>query len=603
MTSIDRRRFVAGAGILAAGIVAAPAARLLPATPARADELHDQSLAPFFHGVASFDPTPNAVLLWTRVTPHDDSRPVPVLLRVATTIEGLRSARPISVEATPERDFTVTHDVTGLQPFTYYFYEFQAPGLGGARSIVGRTKTAPLGPQTDRLRLAVVSCSNYEAGFFNAYGRVAARNDLDLVVHVGDYIYEYANGHYVSGKGPIQNADGIPRFHEPDHEMVLLEDYRRRYASYRTDPDLRRMHQLLPMVHTWDDHESTNNSHRDGAQNHQPGEGSWEDRKRAFSRACQEWLPKRLTNGDPLEIYRALPYGDLMDLIVLDTRIEGRDEPVAATIDGAQSNSDSRRMMSDAQRAFVDEALSDSKAAWRVIAQQVMMMQFNAGGLPRLDLVAQMGGSDSPTFNDAGLREGGNALNGDAWDGYTFERDRLFDHMLHNGIADVVVLTGDIHTSWAADLTKDPYDPLAYDPTGRNPLVRNVGVEFVTPSVTSQNLDAVAYMASEPFGSPTDPLFLQLVASIEAAILAGNPHIRMAELVSHGYSVLDVTADAVQSDWYFVDTVLEPSDAESFHRGYRVTRGEHVLRPASGEAGSRPDAAPAVPADRPGRSG
>lgn len=609
MTRIDRRRFVVGAGALGVGLAAAPVVRLLPATPAEASQLHDAELAPFFHGVASFDPTATAVLLWTRVTPPEGKDSVPVKLRIATSIGGLAVARPVTLVAKPEHDFTVTHDATGLDPFTHYFYEFEAPSLGGARSIVGRTKTAPAaGQDVDRLRFAVASCSNYEAGFFNAYGRIAERNDLDLVVHVGDYVYEYANGRYVSGKrGTLENPDGSPRFHEPAHEMVALDDYRLRYGSYRTDPDLMRMHQLFPMVHTWDDHESTNNSWRDGAANHQPkSEGSWEARKQAFSQACQEWLPKRLLGGDPLTIYRTLPYGDLVDLIVMDTRIEGRDEqvpstevpgsPVPATLDATATNALDRTLISNAQRGFVCDALSGSQAAWKVLAQQVMVMQFNAGGLPRLDLLAQMGGADGPTLTTAGLREGGNAFNSDAWDGYTAERDRLFDHILDNRIEDVVVLTGDIHTSWAADLTKDPYNPAVYDPTGFNPLLRNVGVEFVTPSITSQNFDVIAYQASEPFGGPADPLFLQLVASLEAAIIAGNPHIRMAEIVSHGYNVLDITAERMQSDWYFIDTVLEPSQNESFFRGYRVARGEHVVRPAATEAGDRPMPGPDVPA-------
>lgn len=612
MTAIDRRRFVLGAGALGAGIAAAPVVRMLPATPAQASELHDPDLAPFFHGVASFDPTPTAVLLWTRVTPQSlRAAKVPVRLRIARTIKGLADVDPVDLEARAEDDFTVTYDATGLDPFTYYFYEFEA---AGRRSIVGRTKTAPAAGQTvDRLRVAVASCANYEAGFFNAYGRMADRNDLDLVVHVGDYVYEYANGRYVSGKGDtLENPDGTPRLHEPAHEMVALDDYRLRYGSYRTDPDLMRVHQLFPMVHTWDDHESTNNSWRDGAQNHQPGrEGAWEDRKQAFSQACQEWLPKRLLDGDPLTIYRTLPYGDLVDLIVMDTRIEGRDEqvpstevpgtPLPATLDATATNHPERTLISPEQRQFVFDALSSSDAAWKVLAQQVMMMQFNAGGLPRLDLLAQMGGSDGPSLTQAGLREGGNAFNSDAWDGYTAERDRLFDHVLGEGIEDVVVLTGDIHTSWAADLTKDPYDPAVYDPTGLDPLLRNFGVEFVTPSITSQNFDAVAYQGSEPFGGPADPVFLQLVASIEAAIIAGNPHVRMAEIVSHGYNVLDITSDRIQSDWYFVDTVLEPSQEESHFRGYTVARGEHVVRPATGEAGDRPGEEPQVPATVPAR--
>ncbi len=580
-----------------AGSVTAAASlvRLLPATPAAAALSVDEDLVPFVHGVASFEPLPDAVLLWTRVQPpvgHDGS-PIAVTWTAATDLGLTQHVRTGQALAHAGADWTVTVDLVGLAPATHHFFRFDALG---ATSLVGRTRTAPApGVGDDHMRIGVVSCSNYEAGYFNAYARLAERDDIDVVLHVGDYVYEYANGAYTGARDTVE-----PRLHEPATEMVTLADYRLRYASYRTDPDLRRLHQLFPMVHTWDDHESTNNSYRDGAQNHtEATEGPWEVRKQAMARACQEWLPKRLLDvEDPLRIYRSFRYGSLADVIVMDTRIEGRDREVSALLTSPSADDPDREMISGTQRQWLFEELSASAAAgssWRIIAQQVMMMQFNAGGLPRLDLLAGMGGQDSPSL----VRQGGNAFNGDAWDGYTAERDRLYDHVLGSDIQDVVVLTGDIHTSWAADLTRDPYNPTVYDPTGLNPAVRNVGVEFVTPSVTSPNFDAVAL--AFPERSPADPAFLAAVNALEVAILADNPHIRMAELTSHGYNVLDVTPQRVQSDWYFVEAVDRPAAGESWFRGWTVDRGEHVLRPAPAEAGDRPTVV-ATPAATPART-
>ena len=587
---MDRRTFLRRTGTVAGVAAAMP---LVRAFPASAELTFDPTLEPFFHGVASFDPTEAGVLLWTRVEPpagHDGS-PIDVDWVLASDGALTRVIATGTAQAVAADDWCVTVDATGLAPFTHHWFQFSA--LGG-QSLVGRTKTAPApGVGDEHLRIGVVSCSNYEGGFFNAYGAMAQRNDLDVVFHLGDYIYEYANGGYTSGRSLSEE-----RLHAPEGEMVTLADYRLRYSSYRTDPDLMRVHQLFPMVHTWDDHESTNNSYKDGAQNHTEGdEGTWVDRTAAFTKACQEWLPKRLLDpSDEVVIYRSFQYGALVDLIVMDTRIEGRDEEVSGAIDSTAATDPDREMISQAQRDFVYGELSRSAergTAWRILAQQVMMMQFNAGGLPRLDLVAQMGGQDGPDF----YRDGGNAFNGDAWDGYVGERERLYDHVLGNDIQDIVVLTGDIHTSWAADLTRDPYNPAVYDPTGQNPLLRNVGVEFVTPSVTSPNFDQIAYAAPE-FSGETDTAFLALVQALEAAIIAANPHIRMAEIVSHGYNVLDVTAERIQSDWYLVDTIHEPDLSESWHRGFTVTRGQHVTVPALGEAGPR-DAGPDTPPARP----
>jgi alkaline phosphatase D len=558
-TTYDRRTVLKAAGLGGAGALLSLG---LARPPARADE----SLAPFVHGVASGDPTATSVILWTRVTGEGAS--IPVTWRVARDAELTDVVATGTATATAARDFTVKVDAAGLQPGRWYFYEFEALGK---RSLIGRTKTAPgPGQAVDRLRFGVVSCANYQGGFFNAYAAVAKRQDLDAVIHTGDYLYEYGNG--PDRYGPSGGELSAPRDHQPPHEMVSLADYRGRHAHYKLDPDLRRLHQLFPMIAVWDDHETCNDTWREGAQNHTaPDEGEFAVRKAAAQQAYNEWMPIR--GDDPAVIYRSLPYGDLADVVTMDTRLE-RDIQVGTlggTILSPEISDPARKMISEQQRQFLFDRLAASQATWRIISQQVILGQWNAGALPDLDL------PDSPKL----IRDGGNALNPDAWDGYTAERERLFDHLVAEEIDNVVVLTGDVHSSWAIDLTPDPINPLVYNPlTGEGAL----GVEFVSPAVSSASL-------AQSSGA-------ELAALIEADMLLDNPQVKYVDLSRHGYIVLDVTAAHVQSDWYYIETVLQPSDAEVLGASWEVLDGENHLVEASG-ATSAGAAAPATPGAEP----
>ena len=559
----DRRTFLRRAALAGASTALIAG---LPRPAAAADD----GLGPFPHGVASGDPTASSVILWTRVTPHRIDQTVSVAWRVARDLAMTDVVASGRERTSADADFTVKVDVTGLAPASYFFYEFEA---FGATSIIGRTKTAPV--QTDRLRFGVVSCSNYQGGFFNAYARLSERDDLDAIIHLGDYLYEYGNGD--DRYGPAAGQLASARDHQPASEMVTLVDYRLRHAGYKLDPDLRRLHQLYPWITTWDDHESTNNSHRDGAENHDPAiEGDWATRKAAAQRAYSEWMPIRTT--DPAKIYRTLRYGDLADVIVMDTRLDDRDPELGSTgtlILSPEVDDPDRRMISDAQRSMVFEALSRKDSTWKVVAQQVILGQWNAGGAPRLP-----DGADRPRFV---LREGGNALNPDQWDGYPAERDRLFAHIRENAVENVVVLTGDVHTSWALDLARDPYDPTTYNPvTGEGAI----GVEFVAPSVTSANFESLG-----PAG----------VAGFEAVTLADNPHVKFVDFDEHGYFILDLTPERAQADWYFVDTVLAPSSGQRHGASWQSFAGDNHLTaagapvPAGTAAPATPDGAPRDP--------
>lgn len=538
--SPTRRAFLGGTAAVV-GVTALPARAAGTRKPA------------FRHGVASGDPLPDRVVIWTRVT---TARDVDVVWVVATD----RLLRDVvasgCVRALSSRDHTVKVDAGRLSPYTTYYYGFRCQGV---RSPVGRTRTAPApGQRVDRLRFAVATCAKYDNGYFNAYARIA-ETDVDAVLHCGDYFYE----------GGTDSEAPPGRATVPDREVRTLAEYRQRHAHYKTDRDLQALHAAHPMVSTWDDHESSNDSWADGAANHDPAEeGSWPARKAAAQRAYDEWMPIRLpVPGDPSRIYRKLAYGDLVDVVAIDTRLEGRSQQLTG-LDGDQVILDpavddpARQMYSPKQRSWIEESLAASRACWKLVLNQVLMSQFRAVGFPDdvSAALATLGQSDVPSE--------GVALAADIWDGYEAERERLLGFLRATPVQDVVVLTGDIHTSLANDLTEDPYDP----------LLPPVAVEVVTPSITSSNFD-------ESLGVPPRTTSL----AIEASIRAQNPSTKYVELDSNGYVLLDVTPDRVQAEWWFVDTVAEPSGVQRLDATWVVQRGAQRLSPGGPATSARAD--------------
>lgn len=394
----------------------------------------DPLLAPFYHGVASGDPASDRVIIWTRLTP-DDSGEKQISWRMALDTNLLNIVASGTTVTDEMKDYTVQVDVTGLQANTWYYYEFQHEGQ---RSLIGRTKTAPAG-SVNQVRMAVVSCADYQNGLYNAYREIVNRNDVDVVIHLGDYIYEYGA------------SSSLGRDHVPANEIISLDDYRTRYSHYRLDPDLRLLHQQFPFICVWDDHESANNSWFGGAQNHTPGtEGDWFERKANAIRAHEEWLPIRKPDiNDPLRIYRKISYGSLLDLFMLDTRLIARDEQGAG-------NANTRKLIGEPQFNWLVQEMRNSTATWKIIGQQVMMAPLLAFGV---------------------------TVNNDQWDGYPGERQALLQAILDHNIQNVVVLTGDIHTAWANDI---PFG--AYNNSNPNAVTGSAAVEFVTTSITSQSL-------------------------------------------------------------------------------------------------------------------
>lgn len=456
-----------------------------------------EDLAPFYHGVASGDPTPNAVIIWTRVT-TTSTGPIVGTWRVATDTSMANIVQQGSFATDSTRDYTVKVDVTGLQPNTWYFYEFE---YENKYSLRGRTKTAPIGG-VDQMRFAFVSCSNYPSGYFNAYDRIWERNDVDAVLHLGDYIYEYGGNDYGTTR-----KDQLP-----NKEIVTLEDYRLRHSTYKLDPSLRTLHQNYPFITVWDDHETANNSYKDGAQNHTPGiEGNWYVRKSNGQRAYDEWLPIRLPEPENVnKIWRKYTYGNLVDIFMLDTRLYDR------SYEDINRNDTTKKLLGDEQMEWLKNGLINSTAKWKVLGQQVMVGNLDPFGL---------------------------VINNDQWDGYPTERKKLYDIILNNNIKNVIVLTGDIHTAWAMDL---PYNKNNYN---ANTGAGSVAVEFVCASITS----------------PASPVPLEPLYPIVPVVL---PHIKYVDLFKKGYGILDLKQTQAQGDFYSVNRIDILHSGQRFERGY-----------------------------------
>ena len=489
----------------------------------------------FTHGVASGEPGVDKVMLWTRFVGEQTTD---LEWQVAETEDFTSPVAEGSARAEAERDWCAKSWADGLMPGRWYFYRFIAPD--GSMSQVGRTRTLPEAG-TQSFRLAVFSCSNYGFGWFNAYGHAAEANDADLAVHLGDYIYEYGAGTYPDPK----DADPA-RVLEPANEIVTLTDYRLRYATYRADPDCQRLHQVLPMISVWDDHESANDSWKDGAQNHQSDtEGEWATRKAIAKRVYREWMPV----SD--EVYTTYQIGDLATLFKLDTRLEGRDqqldlgkvlagqkdpqgamEALNRFRDGDWANPE-RQLLGAAQEEWLAEGLKASTAsgtAWQVLVQQVLIGNLRSP----VSLIDQLG-SGMPDYIRQRLMAASMASqvglpsNMDAWDGYPAARERVFKAALEAD-ANLLVLAGDTHNGWAFELAQDG---------------AKVGVELGVCSVSSPGFEA--YLSFVP---PQD---------LASALVSTNEQLKWADTSQRGYMVVELTPTRAVTEYRFTGSVKQRS--------------------------------------------
>lgn len=481
---------------------------------------------PFIHGVASGDALSDRVIIWTRIT-DSSSVSFNINWKVATDTLFNNVVQSGNFTTDTSMDYTVKVDVAGLVSDTWYYYQFE---YNGNKSLIGRTKTLPVG-DNERVRLAVASCARYGGGdFYNPYAEIAKRNDLQAVVFLGDYIYEGSGG--ISGRG-IQVL--------PTHEIITLEDYRQRYSTYRLDPDLRTAHQQYPFYNVWDDHETANDSWMNGAEEHDSTtEGSWAARKAAGQRAFFEWLPIRPKAQNDYSIYRSFSFGNLANLVMIDSRLEARD--VQASLGNQTAYADTNRtMLGAAQMQWLKDELSDSLTQWKIIGNQVMF---------------------------APLKLGSVYFSNDQWDGYQGDRNRIISHVMNNNIENVAVITGDIHTSWGNDV---PIEGASYNPTTG---AGSAFVEFITPSIST--------------GSPVSNTLLPLIELT-------NPHLKYVDLVHYGYLVLDMDTTRIQSDWYHVSTLQSTNYTATRAASWYVNNHERFLHEASGAASPYTNPAPFAP--------
>ncbi|MFJ6388743.1 alkaline phosphatase D family protein [Streptomyces sp. NPDC091972] len=525
-----RRRTVVKAAA-ATAVLAAPLAAAFPAGAVEAPA--------FLHGVASGDPLPDGILLWTRVTPTGEAVPgsgvgpdTEVGWVVATDKAFTNIVAKGSVTATAASDHTVKADVRGLTPATDYWFHFSA---GGTDSPAAHTRTAPAADAAvANLRFGVVSCANWEAGYFSSYRHLAARGDLDAWLHLGDYVYEYGTGEYGT-------RDTVVRQHAPAHEILTLADYRIRHGRYKTDPDLQALHAVAPVIAIWDDHEFANDAWSGGAENHTEGaEGAWSARQAAAKQAYFEWMPVRTATAGTT--YRRLRFGKLADLSLLDLRSYRSQQ--AGVGDGSVDDPE-RTITGRAQLDWLKAGLKSSDTTWRLVGNSVMISPFAIGSLSA-DLL-------KPLAELLGLPKEGLALNPDQWDGYTDDRRELLAHLRSNAIRNTVFLTGDIHMAWANDVPVD---------AGTYPLSPSAATEFVVTSVTSDNLDDILKV---PEGTVT--------ALAAPVIRLANRHVHWVDTDRHGYGVLDITADRAQMDYYVLSDKTKRDATATWARSYRTRTG------------------------------
>jgi alkaline phosphatase D len=538
--SISRRELLRGAA----------GAALLGGAPGFVHALGDlQAGSLFTLGVASGDPTAHSVVLWTRIAPEPLSggglgkRKVPVEIEVALDpgfIHVIRSGRRL---ARPEFGHIINVLVGGLPPDTWLYYRFRALGQV---SRTGITRTFPRAMDSaDQVRFAVVSCQNYNQGFYTAYADIVEQN-VDFVVHTGDYIYE---------GGPPDIEIAPDRSHDGS-EIFSVEDYRNRYAQYRLDPDLQRAHAAVPFLVTWDDHEVENNYAGLNDENGSEPE-EFARRRRDAYRVYRESMPLRPANRaqrpDELRIYRSLPFGDLADIHLLDTRQYRTDQPAGdnfgsaddlltpveqATLEAVFGETlfdrdgllnDRATLLGAKQEAWLARQLRQSDAQWNILAQQIMVMRWNLAETGRLS--ARLGAFPQmlPQPVQDALGRLDTLFNVDAWDGYRAARERLFTLIDRANPSNPVVLTGDIHSSWGANLLSDFDDPTS----------RMIAAEFVCTSISS------TFLSLDP--RPTHEI-------VSRGVVKDNPHIEYFNGLFRGYALCDVDRDRWQTTYRTVES-------------------------------------------------
>ncbi|MCI5055535.1 MAG: alkaline phosphatase D family protein [Flavobacteriales bacterium] len=484
-----------------------------------AKKLDSEEVFPW--GVASGDPGYNKVVLWTKVNPNFATKNSKVGCIVATDSTLKNVVHSSTFIANADSAYTIKIHLQNLQENTYYYYQFS---LGDKSSVIGRTKTFARNPK--EVNFAIVSCSNYQVGEFNAYGHIANRKDIDVVVHLGDYIYE---GLLYKPESKRSQKEKI-REHVPEGICYNLKDYRSRYAQYKLDEQLKKCHQLYPFINIWDDHEFYNNLNEDQMKKSN-------SRFQAGRQAYFEWLP--ISDASKEHIYRKFEFGGLIDLWMLDGRTEGRSAQVKFPSDEKWEASD-RSMLGKLQREWLLEGMKNSNAKWKFLGNQVMFSSLKSKMVEKRSPGAFM----------------------DAWEGYPYERQMIFDSWKENNLNNIIVLTGDVHTSWAIDLTSKPRDLDFYDPKNSK---TGIGAELITPSVTYFNADEAL-----------PPIVVKLIKKsfVDQKV---NRHVQFADITNHGYMSLNVKPDVLNAEWHFFKTIKKKDLRLKKAVKYSIKADENIL--------------------------
>lgn len=561
MNDLKRRQFIRQSMYASAGLFLAPSFvscdnddDVISDIPSNLNEKN------FDYGVASFDPSSNGVTIWTR---YDKDSSAQIIWQVSTDKTFKKPLRSGKELVLANRDFTIAIELQNLEADMKLYYRFINQTNGDVSSI-GETITLPENPNS--IKMAVCSCSNYQAGLFNVYNAIA-KSEAQVIIHLGDYFYEYPAGGY--GSTP-ENAF-LNRKHSPVTELFSLEDYRARYKQYRADKDLQLAHQMKPFICVWDDHEIANDTWKNGAENHDPNtEGSFETRKRNAIQAYSEYIPVK--TNDINKIYRSIQLGDLLNLIMLDTRVIGRDKQLEYdNYYDAQGNflptefqkdwlSPTRTMLGNEQRTWLLNELSTNHAKWQVLGQQVLMGKMflpaeMLGTFGKIVTEVSTNGSASPETlqffqkqlselailktrllqNDPTLTEQEKArittvlpYNLDAWDGYPVEREMIY--AATGNKTNLVCLAGDTHNAWYSNLVDNNQN--------------KQGIEIACSSVSSPGLEA--YLGTDPTTNTQFAGVLSLLID----------DLNYANIVERGFSMVTFSKTDVKAEWIFVSNIL-----------------------------------------------
>ncbi|KAJ9115429.1 hypothetical protein QFC22_005186 [Naganishia vaughanmartiniae] len=537
----------------------------------------------FTHAVASGDPYDYSVLLWTRALPVEQAAvdvPVCVTYNVFDGLSGTGNVVASGYAFTSyDVDFTVKVEATGLKASTYYSYQFANCAKPDQKSAIGRTKTAPAkhGTNLDTQKFAVYSCSNWPNGFFNAYGGPVEHQDVDYVLHLGDYIYEYGTG-----------GAAINRTNWDGKELASLQDYRLRYNQYRTDPDLVASHLNFPWILIWDDHETANNDWKGGSQdsnNTYPAGCSYgnqtgicfSERAANAKRAYHEWIPIRQVNvSDEQRIWRDFRFGDLIDLVALDTRKYDRDitdltpniPNLASVSDLAVQLNSSRSMTGPVQEKWMLDTLDDSvkrHTTWRMILNQVIFGTINHT-------------STAPIPTPSSF-----SINYDAWDGYQAQRQRILQHAHDNEWNNTFIVTGDTHASWLLENTLETVlegTKLANTTLRANPVDTNYKrgqlVEFGGTAVSSGGWGATWLNEKNA------------TSRAATGLVADSGSLFWSEGFYRGYMALEVSYSNVTTTFYgFPDNQIKRTNNRTMLAKFTVPSGQNqVQRPFKVQAGA-----------------